>query len=337
MSLGPLMMDLRGLELLPEEREQLRHPAVGGVILFSRNFQSPAQLAALTDAIHALRHPRLLIAVDQEGGRVQRFREGFTELPPAAAYGAIYDQNPRAAKRLAESGGWLMAAELRAVGVDLSFAPVLDLDYATSRVIGNRAFHANPEVVAALARSFMVGMWRAGMAAVGKHFPGHGAVAADSHTEMPVDRRPMAAIQAMDLTPYRLLAGDRLLGVMAAHVVYPEVDTRPAGFSQVWLGDVLRHRIGFQGAVFSDDLSMEGAAVVGDHPRRALAALDAGCDMVLACNRPDVLPSLLDALSAVDRPVSHLRLARLHGHPAPELARLHRDPHWDQAVAALRA
>jgi beta-N-acetylhexosaminidase len=336
-SLGPLMMDLRGPELLPEEREQLRHPAVGGVILFGRNYRSTAQLSALTEAIHSLRHPRLLVAVDQEGGRVQRFRDGFTELPPAAAFGAIHDQNPATAKHLAELGGWLMAAELRAVGVDLSFAPVLDLDYGASRVIGNRAFHAHPEVVATLARRFIAGMRRAGMAAVGKHFPGHGAVAADSHIDMPVDGRSMAAIEAMDLLPYRRLRQDALLGVMIAHVVYPRVDNRPAGFSPVWIEQVLRRRLGFQGAVFSDDLSMQGAAQVGDHGRRALAALDAGCDMVLVCNRPEVIPGVLDALEGRDRPLSHLRLVRLHGRPAPGLARLQRDPRWQQAVSALRA
>jgi beta-N-acetylhexosaminidase len=336
--LGPVMVDLAGPTMSAEEREVLLHPAVGGVILFARNFAAPEKVVELVGAIHALRHPRLLVAVDQEGGRVQRFREGFTRLPPAGAFGAVYDQDPRRARALAEAGGWLMAAELRAVGVDLSFAPVLDLDYGVSRVIGNRAFHASPDAVTSLAHAFIGGMEAAGMAATGKHFPGHGAVAPDSHQMLPVDGRPLTAIEGLDLVPYRRLAGGRLAAVMAAHVVYSQVDQRPAGFSRLWLRDVLRGRLGFQGAVLSDDLSMAGAAVAGGPLERARAALGAGCDMALVCNAPEAAAAVLEGLERhgpAPDPVSHLRLLRLHGRPAPDGRHLRRQSRWREAVALV--
>jgi beta-N-acetylhexosaminidase len=290
------MLDLAGLEPTAEEREVLAHPLVGGVILFARNYAAPDQLDALTRAIRGVRAPPLLVAVDHEGGRVQRFLDGFTRLPPMRALGRVHDRNPPLAANLAGAIGVVLAAELAAHGVDFSFAPVLDVDFGSSSVIGDRAFHSDPHAVAALAGALVAGMGRVGMAAVGKHFPGHGYVRADSHHEVPVDDRDLAAIEAADLVPYRALIGHGVAGVMPAHVIYPRVDSRPAGFSPVWLKDILRGRLGFDGLVFSDDLSMEGAAVAGGIAERARAALDAGCDMVLVCNAPDAARRLLDGL-----------------------------------------
>jgi beta-N-acetylhexosaminidase len=333
MSLGPLMVDLAGTGVTAEDRELLRDPRVGGVILFSRNYESPQQLAALVEGIHALRSPPLLVAVDHEGGRVQRFRDGFTRLPAAARYGEVYDRAPAEALRLAELGGWLMAAELRAVGVDFSFAPVLDLDRGVSRVIGDRAFHHRPDGVAELARAFMRGMGRVGMAAVGKHFPGHGSVAADSHEALPVDPRPFADIQQEDLLAFERLVHYGLPAVMPAHVVFPAVDPLPAGFSPRWLGGILRGDLGFQGAVLSDDLSMAGAAVIPDPGERVLAALGAGCDMVLLCHDRPAVAEALRALGGYSDPVSQVRLARLHGRGRVDRSELLAGPVWKEAVA----
>lgn len=290
------MVDVAGLELAPQERDVLVHPLVGGVILFARNYRSPEQLDALSASIRALRDPPLLIAVDHEGGRVQRFIEGFTRLPPMRALGRIYDRDPALATNLAAAIGVVLASELMKHGVDLSFTPVLDIDFGSSSVIGDRAFHATAAGVAALAGGLVAGMARMGMGAVGKHFPGHGYVRADSHHEVPVDERDLGAIETNDLVPYRALIGKGLTGVMPAHVIYPKVDARPAGFSPVWLKDILRGRLGFDGVVFSDDLSMEGASVAGDIVERGHAALSAGCDMVLVCNAPEAARRLLDGL-----------------------------------------
>lgn len=336
MSLGPVMIDLLGPELLPEERELLRHPLVGGVILFSRNYVSPEQVERLTAEIHALREPHLLVAVDQEGGRVQRFRDGFTRLPPVSLLGALYDADRKRALRVAETTGWLMASELRAVGVDLSFAPVLDVDCGVSTVIGDRAFHRDPEVVAALARAYMRGMNRAGMAATGKHFPGHGRVCADSHLALPVDERLYEDVYLTDIVPFERMIHYGLPAVMMAHIVYPRIDPNPAGFSAFWLKEVLRGRLGFQGAVFSDDLSMEGAAGVGDCAARAHAALHAGCDMVLVCNNREGAIQVLDGLRGHRDPASALRLARLHGRHAVDRAALRQDPAWADAVRQVQ-
>lgn len=313
MSLGPLMIDLAGTELSAEERELLRDPRVGGVILFSRNYGDPAQLAALVAEVHGVRSPPLLVAVDHEGGRVQRFRSGFTALPAAARYGEVYDQAPARALEVAETGGWLMAAELRAVGVDFSFAPVLDLNRGVSDVIGDRAFHSRPEAAAELALAFMRGMQRAGMAAVGKHFPGHGSVAADSHVALPVDPRPLAEIRAEDLLVFERLVPSGLPAIMPAHVVFPAVDERPAGFSRIWLQEILRGQLGFQGAIVSDDLSMAGAAFVASRGDRARMAVGAGCDLLLLCNDPEGVGEVLDALAGYRNPVSQARLAPLRG------------------------
>ena len=335
MPLGPVMLDLQGLELSPEERQRLRHQLVGGVILFSRNYHSPAQVEALVRDIHALREPQLLVAVDHEGGRVQRFRDGFTALPPSRELGRIYDENPKRARRLAETSGWLMATELRAVGVDFSFAPCLDLDRGVSRVIGDRAFHSHPETVADLAHAYMLGMHRAGMAATGKHFPGHGAVAADSHLALPVDERKLVDIQAEDLVPFERMIHYGLEGIMPAHVVFSRVDALPAGFSSTWLRKILRAQLGFQGIIFSDDLSMEGAKVAGDVVARAKMALSAGCDMVLVCNDAQAADQVLEGLGAHDDPVSHLRLVRMHGRENPTRRQLAQDQSYRDAVRAV--
>lgn len=313
MALGPVILDIEGTELTAEERERLRHPLVGGMILFSRNYQSPAQVAELVAEIHALREPQLLVAVDHEGGRVQRFREGFTRLPAVRRFGDIYDDNPKRAARLAHTAGWLMAAELRAVGVDFSFAPVLDLDRGVSEVIGDRAFHSQPDAVADLANAYVAGMADAGMAATGKHFPGHGGCVADSHLAMPVDERTFADLYVEDLVPFERLIQSGLAGIMPAHVVFPQADAQPAGYSRFWLQEVLRGRLGFQGVIFSDDLSMEGAKGAGDMLERAELALEAGCDLVLVCNDPTSAAKVLDELRTRDDPASRLRVVRMHG------------------------
>lgn len=309
---GPVMVDVASLTLTREEKERLRHPLVGGVILFARNFSDRRQLAELTRQIHKARKERLLIAVDHEGGRVQRFREdGFTPLPPMRALGEAWDRDPLAAMRQATEAGYVLAAELRACGVDLSFTPVLDLDYGVSKVIGNRAFHRDPRVVAMLSRALIQGLALAGMAACGKHFPGHGFVQADSHHEIPVDPRPLARILEEDAAPYAWLGDAVLPSVMPAHVIYPKVDKHPAGFSRRWVQDILRKRLGYDGVVFSDDLTMEGASVAGDILARARAALGAGCDMVLVCNRPDLADELLARLDTEHPAASVERIRRL--------------------------
>jgi beta-N-acetylhexosaminidase len=317
MTLGPVMVDLAGTEMTAEERERLRHPLVGGVILFTRNYVSPEQITALIADIHGVREPRLLVAIDHEGGRVQRFRDGFTRLPAVRKLGHVYDENQKRAKRLAHTAGWLMAAELRAVGVDFSFAPVLDLDRGNSQVIGDRAFHSEPEAVADLAISYVAGMAEAGMPATGKHFPGHGGCAADSHKVLPMDERTLADLYLEDLVPFERLIQNGLAGIMPAHVLFPRVDGRTAGFSSVWLQEVLRRRLGFQGIIFSDDLSMEGAKAVGGMVERASLALAAGCDMVLVCNDPGAAAQVLDGLHVREEPASLLRRTRMHGRPGP--------------------
>ena len=318
MSLGPIMLDIGGTQLTAADRQTLRHPLVGGVILFTRNYSSVEQLEQLTAEIHALRMPRLLIAVDHEGGRVQRFREGFTRLPAMRELGIIWDEHPATARHLAKAAGFVLASELRAAGVDFSFTPVLDMDYGQSTVIGDRAFHSKPGVIAELAHHLMSGLKLGGMAAVGKHFPGHGYIQADSHTELPVDHRPYHDIETNDLIPFCKLIDFGLPGIMPAHVIYPQVDTRPAGFSEIWLKEILRKKLGFEGCIFSDDLSMQGAAIAGGPLARAKAALKAGCDMLLVCNDPDAAEALVEELKWEISAVSIARLARMHGRPHPE-------------------
>lgn len=333
MGIGPVMLDVLGKQLTAEDEKRLRHPLVGGVILFARNYESPSQLAELTASIRALRTPPLLIAVDHEGGRVQRFREGFTRIPPMRELGKMWDEHPKRARHLAEQTGWILAAELRALGVDFSFTPVLDVDYGASSVIGDRAFHTDPQAIAELAHSLMLGMKKAGMATVGKHFPGHGFVRADSHLEIPLDEREFADIEMCDLIPFRQMVNFGLTAVMPAHVIYPKVDARPAGFSRVWLKDILRGELAFEGCIFSDDLSMEGATVAGNIVQRAQAALHAGCDMVLVCNKPESADELLRGLAWEMPAASKARLAHMRGHAQPgTLVQLHENAEYVQAL-----
>ncbi|MCM0045078.1 MAG: beta-N-acetylhexosaminidase [Burkholderiaceae bacterium] len=312
MPLGPVMLDVVGTALSEEDLRRIRHPLTGGVILFARNYQNRAQLVALCDAIHAAR-PGVLIAVDHEGGRVQRFRsDGFTRLPAMRRLGELWDEDVLQACKAATALGYVLAAELRACGVDLSFTPVLDLDHGQSEVIGDRAFHRDPRVVTLLAKSVNHGLLEAGMANCGKHFPGHGFVAADSHVAIPVDERDPKDILKDDAAPYGWL-GMNLSAVMPAHVIYPKFDKHPAGFSKKWLS-LLRRELGFEGVIFSDDLSMEGASVAGSVVQGAHAALKAGCDMVLVCNSPDKADQLLDGLDpsvAIDAHRSAARIAAL--------------------------
>ena len=294
--LGPAVIDVVGTALTDDDRQRLRHPAAGGVILFARNYQNPEQLCALTQEIEKLRDPALLLCVDHEGGRVQRFREGFSVLPPMRGLGRLWDRDREAARATARALAYIAGAELAAHGVDFSFAPVLDLDYGASSVIGDRALHFDPTAVGALGACIVRGFADAGMGAVGKHFPGHGYAQADSHVAVPRDERRMAEIQKKDLVPFRMAIEAGLAAVMPAHVVYAQVDAEPAGYSKLWLQDALRGKLGFQGIIFSDDLSMEGASVAGGIAERARAALAAGCDMVLLCNDPAGQEVLLESL-----------------------------------------
>ena len=335
MTLGPVMLDIAGCDLTQEDRERLVHPQVGGVILFSRNYQNPEQLETLCKELHGLRDPRLVVTVDHEGGRVQRFRDGFQAIPAMGLLGDLYDQDPQQAIRLAETFAWVMAAELLYYGVDLSFAPVLDIASPVSSVIGDRAFHRDPETVSHLANAWIRGMRRAGMEAVGKHFPGHGSVEGDSHHVMPFDRRRFSEIEALDLVPFRRVIATHLTGVMMAHVIYEHVDKAAAGYSRYWIETVLRGQLGFEGIVFSDDLSMSGAESVGGYPERAKHALAAGSDILLACNNPAGADEVLDSLNGYANPTSQLRMIRLHGEVANQ--GLFASPEWQNACEELHA
>lgn len=333
--LGPVMLDLEGTELSAEERELLRHPAVGGVILFRRNFVAPEQLVALTTAIREADERPLLIAVDQEGGRVQRFCDGLTRLPAAARFGALYERDARAAVDAARAVGWLMAAELRRLGIDFSFAPVLDVEKGVSQVIGDRAFSTSPEAVAALAAAWLEGTHSAGMAGCGKHFPGHGGVVADSHLELPEDDRPLSALEHHDLLPFRRLIAHGLDAVMPAHVRYAGIDSEPAGFSEFWLRQLLRGRLRFDGAIVSDDLNMAGAGVAGTPAERALAALRAGCDLALICNNRAAAVAVVEAVADWPMSESVPRLQRLCGREGFDLSDAERHQAALRALARL--
>jgi len=336
---GPLMIDVQGTTLTSEEKQRLMHPLVGGVILFTRNFESRHQLIELTQKIHDLKSPRLLIAVDHEGGRVQRFREdGFTVLPAMASLGHLWSNDPLRAMSAATAVGLVLGSELRACGVDLSFTPVLDLDYGVSQVIGDRSFHRDPRVVAMLARALAQGLSVAGMSACGKHFPGHGAVAADSHLEIPTDTRTLTRIMQEDAAPYLWLGDWVIPSIMPAHVIYPKVDSKPAGFSSKWVSDILRQKLKYDGVVFSDDLTMEGASVAGDIVDRAQAALGAGCDMALVCNRPDLAQQLIETLEIAVDPQSAARIERLM--PVKKVMKwrdLQALPSYQHALAVVRS
>ena len=328
------MIDIAGTELSAEDIRLLEHPLVGSVLLFTRNYRDPAQVTALTAAIRAVRSPHLLIAVDHEGGRVQRFREGFTRLPAMRLLGRRYDEDKRDALALAQSVGWLLAAELRAVGVDFSFAPCVDLDYGVSEIIGDRAFHSDPDTVAALGVATMTGMREAGMPAIAKHFPGHGAVVADSHVALPVDRREFADLES-DIRPYRPLIDNNVAGIMAAHVVFPAVDALPPSLSKRWITGVLREEMGFHGCVFTDDLSMAGAAAFGDVVARTELALDAGCDVLPICNDRHSVELVLKALGTnAGSAASQARMVRMRARgDTPK--DLHGNRRWQETASRI--
>lgn len=326
--MAQVMIDIAGTELTPEDKKLLAAPQVNGLILFTRNFASVEQLQALTRAAREAAAKPLLIAVDHEGGRVQRFRSGFSAIPAMATLQAIEDEAER--ERAARDLGWLMAAEVQAMGIDISFAPVLDVDDC-SDVIGDRAFSAVPSDISKLAALFIEGMHEAGMACTGKHFPGHGSTQADSHIAIPEDNRTLEQIRAHDLKPFVSLS-QKLDGIMPAHVIYPKVDAQPAGFSSRWLQDILRNELQFNGTIFSDDLSMQGATVAGNMQQRALAALQAGCDMILVCNDRAGAVQVLDADLPATEPESAQRIQRmLMSESAVSLDELKRTERWQQA------
>jgi len=335
------MLDVVGTTLNDDDVRRLAHPMTGGVILFARHYENRAQLVALTDAIRSVRED-LLIAVDHEGGRVQRFRtDGFTVLPAMGRLGALWDKDVLLATKLATAVGYILASELRACGIDLSFTPVLDLGYGQSKVVGDRAFHRDPRVVTLLAKSLNHGLSLAGMANCGKHFPGHGFATADSHVAVPVDERPLETILGEDAQPYDWL-GLSLTAVMPGHVIYPKVDSKPAGFSRTWVEEVLRKRLRFTGAIFSDDLSMEAARQGGTLTEGARAALEAGCDMVLICNQPHEAEKVLDALRTMEprraAKASGLRIRRMRARGKPQRwDRMVADPGYIEAQALLRS
>lgn len=328
------MIDLRGTSIAADEREWLQSPLVGGVILFTRNFESVEQVRELVTEIHAIRQPPLLVTVDHEGGRVQRFRKSFFAMPPLRTLGHLYDENRDTALKTAGAFGWLMAAELRAVGIDMSFTPCVDLDLGLAEVIGDRALHSDARAVAALARRFAAGAKRAGMAVTAKHFPTHAGARSDSHTEFAVDRRSYEELED-DLLPYRELIKAGLPAAMIAHVSFPAVDPKPASLSRWWIEEQLRGELGFKGAVITDDVSMVGAAVVGPVEARVKLALEAGCDLVLLCNSPDKVPGVLAALHGYVNPSAQLRLTRLHGRGSYDWESLHASAEWHKACAAL--
>jgi beta-N-acetylhexosaminidase len=329
-----LMIGLAGWQLETRERDWLTAPGVAGVLLFSRNFASREQVMSLIDSIREVGGERMLVAVDQEGGPVQRFRDGFTRLPALANIGAVYDRDPVDAVRLAEEHAWVMASELRAIGVDFSFAPVIDLARGNA-AIGLRAFHADPAVASELGQAYVRGMHLGGMAAVLKHFPGHGSVAADTHKAQAIDPRPLEAIRRTDLVPFAQCIEARVEAVMMAHVIYPEVDAQPAGYSPIWIGDILRGELDFHGAVISDDISMAAAGVAGTVADRVSGHLDAGCDLVLACF-PDVVEEAIAAVA--DRAIAGSpRLAALRGALGASWESLTNNPQRDRFVARITA
>lgn len=335
MNLGPVMLDLEAYELTSQDKELLLHPQCGGVIFFTRNFADHEQIRNLADSIRALRRSELLIAVDQEGGRVQRFRDGFLDLPPLGEIGALFQNAPEQALKHAERYAWLMASECLAAGIDFSFAPVLDLDYGVSEVIGNRAFHSDPKAVVALATAYLQGLHRAGMSAVGKHFPGHGFVQADSHKDLPIDDRDFTQIEARDLIPFKALIEQGMEALMPAHVIYNECDSAAAGFSSFWLQEILRKQLGFEGVIFSDDLSMAAAHSAGSPADRAQAAVSAGCDMLLVCNDANAAGQVLESLEKWNSPESRQRIESMRRREPLDWKSLHASSAWEDAVSSV--
>lgn len=334
MSIAPLMLDLKDTVLSAEEKELLAHPLTGGVILFGRNYESIEQLEYLVKQIRRSTSRELLIAVDHEGGRVQRFRKEFTTLPSLAA---LYDasDNEQTFLQLSHHHGWLMASELRAVDIDFSFAPVLDLNYGVSDVIGDRAFHRQPDTVSMLAIAYINGMHEAGMASTGKHFPGHGAVVADSHTDIPIDKRSFDEIWSQDMQPFAELIKKGLDAIMPAHVIYSEVDKHPAGFSSFWLQQILRQKLAFDGVIFSDDLSMQGASVIGGFTERAEAAMEAGCDMMLVCNNRKGAVEVIDNANIKQDDTSSKRLESMQGRSFMNRSALLDSKQWVETADAM--
>lgn len=336
MPLGCVMIDIAGTQMQDDEKDRLLDPLVGGVILFARNYESPQQIQNLCSQIHNLRHPRLLIAVDHEGGRVQRFKEGFSRIPPMRMLGNLYQKNKNKATDLAEKIGWLIGTELLSVGVDFSFTPVVDLDYGDSRVIGDRAFHSDPVVVGKLAFHIMKGLRNSGMASVAKHFPGHGYIQEDTHIEIAVDNRSFEEISHQDLQPFLKLIKNGIDAIMPAHVCYPKIDNLPAGFSKIWLQNILRKQCHFDGVIVSDDLSMQAATAYGDITARVNLALNAGCDLALVCNDAQAADQVLSQVNFKKDNLSHARLIRLHGHPHLKYHQLATNPLWQAASHQIK-
>lgn len=330
-TIGCLLIDLAGLELTPEERELLAHPLVGGLVIFARNYESPAQMQSLCQAVKAARKSPLLITVDQEGGRVQRFIKHFTKLPPMSVFGDLYAKDPTHALACARECGWLLATEILAVNVDLSFAPVLDLNNPISNIIGNRAFAAEPQVVIELASAFIQGLHEAGMAAVGKHFPGHGSIAPDSHVAMPEDHRTLEAIKKNDMQPFAALIQQGIKAIMTSHILFPQVDTSIVTFSRKWLQTILREQLLFHGTIFSDDLNMAGANISAHYADRMIAALEAGCDFALLCNNRNAVIQVLDQVSHQQHQVAQQKWQPLLGQNNPARDAYQVNPRWLKA------
>lgn len=332
-----MIVDIDSVRLTEEESDYLKHPFVGGVILFSKNYSCVDELVTLIKQIKSLRQPSLLIFVDQEGGRVQRFRQGFTELPALGSLGSYYEGSPRQATSIVRECGWIMATEMKAIGVDVSFAPVLDIFNNESEIIGDRSFHANPDVICALAGVYVSAMHACGMHAVGKHFPGHGGVMSDSHIELPVDNRTLDVIDQADLIPFKFMASVGISGFMAAHIIFPLIDhTSVAGFSNYWLQKILREKVGFNGVIFSDDLSMEGAAVSNSYFTRANLALSAGCDALIVCNNKDGIFEILDKYLKLETPSCMKSLEAIRG-PSCEISQdvLRSTSQWKSAAGRI--
>lgn len=332
--IGPIIADIQGTELSAEDQDLLKHPLIGGVILFTRNYSDPEQLRALVASLKAIKKPsQLLISVDHEGGRVQRFRPGFTKIPPMSALGKLYDKDPAKALHAAFLVGWLLAAELRVYGIDYSYTPVLDLDYGLSAVIGDRAFHHDAKTIVTITKALIDGLHEVGMASTGKHFPGHGAVEADSHIAIPIDTRDIEAIWAADIQPYELLIKEGYLdSIMTAHVIYPEVDPNPPCFSKFWVQRVLRDELNYNGVIVSDDLTMEGATVAGSYAERAELALHSGCDMLLICNKREAVIEAIDHVQQFYIPDTRMyqRCQKLYGIALPDDFKQH--PNWQAAA-----